>query len=841
MPVTIKPASHGAKPIRPIQPVKSSLELLSGACRHESETCLELFQSSFGTNDNANIDPSANGFVHGMIQAYNRHHCLRIRPEDVWFAILSQFSFFINAHAEELRGQFVAHEGKKELELVYGGNRYTVDYGLFAKQMSGKIEENVLDPELREWMMPIFTTTTKKDVIIASILLMGTTQKYFDFKCTLLCGLPSVTLLGNKADWELILARLEKLKEYGKEPTEFYTVLKPVLSRFAQSFDDPTSKETLDFWNRIAHHSHVGSGSTSLSGWITAFCFWDKDGKSMYRVSAQSQHHQITEASRWAKSHYPVLRLDDAIYHSIDAGGVPHGYSSVPVKVDDNGYKFDATMIAGSVGMRHMNDEGSGPDLDTIQPESGWWMFQKKEVRPERAVQPEREVQPDRQVQPEKEVAQPVVPASRSTKWDRMIDRYLRRGNGTLILIYLSPPSKLFSRTFPRFSASPLRSAFTLPLAASTLSFTQRSSSTSTSPIQTTTRKMHTRVIIIGSGPAAHTAAVYLSRAELSPVLYEGLLANGIAAGGQLTTTTDVENYPGFPSGIGGQELMDAMRAQSIRFGTDVRTETIGKVDFSTRPFKVWKEYEEDKEPETADAVIIATGASARRLGLPGEEKYWQNGISACAVCDGAVPIFRNKPLVVIGGGDSAAEEAMFLTKYGSHVTVLVRKGELRASKTMAKRLLAHPKVTVRFHSAATECVGEEGPRGLLTALKVKDLRTGDVEDLKANGLFYAVGHDPATQLIKGQVECDADGYILTKPGTSYTNVEGVFAAGDVQDKRYRQAITSAGSGCIAALEAEKYLAEQEDTPVTNGIEGDKEITKPTSSEAPEYRSNPLL
>ncbi|KAL8968870.1 MAG: hypothetical protein Q9183_002271 [Haloplaca sp. 2 TL-2023] len=352
---------------------------------------------------------------------------------------------------------------------------------------------------------------------------------------------------------------------------------------------------------------------------------------------------------------------------------------------------------------------------------------------------------------------------------------------------------------------------------------------------------MHTRVMIIGSGPAAHTAAVYLSRAELSPILYEGMLANGIAAGGQLTTTTDVENYPGFPDGVGGQELMDKMRAQSIRFGTDVRTETISKIDLSRRPFRIWKEYEEDAEPETADAVIIATGASARRLGLSGEDKYWQNGISACAVCDGAVPIFRNKPLVVIGGGDSAAEEAMFLAKYGSHVTVLVRRDQLRASKTMAKRLLAHPKVTVRFNSVATEVVGEEKARGLMTGLKVKDVRSGEVKEMAASGLFYAVGHDPATAIVKGQIDCDSEGYILTKPGTSYTNIDGVFAAGDVQDKRYRQAITSAGSGCIAALEAEKYLAELEDTPVTNGIEGDNEVIKPTSDEAPEYRSNPLL
>jgi thioredoxin reductase (NADPH) len=233
------------------------------------------------------------------------------------------------------------------------------------------------------------------------------------------------------------------------------------------------------------------------------------------------------------------------------------------------------------------------------------------------------------------------------------------------------------------------------------------------------------------------------------------------------------------------------MRKQSERFGTQIITETIAKVDLSKRPFKYWAEYEEDKEPHTADAIIIATGASARRLGLQGEEKYWQNGISACAVCDGAVPIFRNKPLVVIGGGDSAAEEAMFLTKYGSHVIVLVRRDVLRASKTMAKRLLANKKVTVMFNTVGHEVKGDD--KGLMSHMVVKDVKTGKLETLEANGLFYAVGHDPATALVKGQIDTDEEGYIVTKPGTSYTNIEGVFAAGDVQDKKYRQAITSAG------------------------------------------------
>ena len=322
----------------------------------------------------------------------------------------------------------------------------------------------------------------------------------------------------------------------------------------------------------------------------------------------------------------------------------------------------------------------------------------------------------------------------------------------------------------------------------------------------------HTPVIIVGSGPAGHTAAIYLSRAELKPLMFEGMLANGVAAGGQLTTTTDVENFPGFPKGIGGTELMDAMRAQSERFGTVIETETIAKIDVTGKPFKLWREGEEDKpEPtDTCDALILATGASARRLNLPGEEEYWQNGISACAVCDGAVPIFRNKPLAVIGGGDSACEEAMFLTKYGSKVYVLVRRDQLRASAVMSKRLLANPKVEVLWNSVAESCHGDDSGSGLLASIKVKNVKDNSVTSLQVNGLFYAIGHDPATQLVRDQLDTDADNYLVTKPGTTETSVDGVFACGDVQDKKYRQAITSAGSGCMAALECEKYLSERE-------------------------------
>ncbi|WFD01235.1 hypothetical protein MYAM1_003997 [Malassezia yamatoensis] len=315
-------------------------------------------------------------------------------------------------------------------------------------------------------------------------------------------------------------------------------------------------------------------------------------------------------------------------------------------------------------------------------------------------------------------------------------------------------------------------------------------------------------VVIIGSGPAGHTAAIYLARAELSPVMYEGMLANGIAAGGQLTTTTEVENFPGFPEAIGGSELMDRMRAQSLRFGTDIRTETISKVDLSSRPFKLWPQFAEDDDPILCKTLVIATGATAKRMHLPGEDQYWQNGISACAVCDGALPLFRNKPLAVIGGGDSACEEATYLTKYASKVYVLVRRDELRASTIMQKRLLNHPKCEVLFNTVATEAKGDGE---VLTALRTKDTKSGEEKDLEVNGLFYAIGHIPATSIVEGQVDMWEDGYIKTKPGVTETSVHGVFAAGDVQDKVYRQAVTSAGTGCQAALEAERLLAEEEE------------------------------
>ena len=306
-------------------------------------------------------------------------------------------------------------------------------------------------------------------------------------------------------------------------------------------------------------------------------------------------------------------------------------------------------------------------------------------------------------------------------------------------------------------------------------------------------------VVIIGSGPAAHTAAIYAGRAKLNPLLFEGFLAGGVAAGGQLTITTDVENYPGFPEGIQGPELMKRMRAQSIKCGTRIETKTVEKVDLKFRPLRV---FAENKSIE-AKTLIIATGATAKRLNLPGEEKLWQKGISACAVCDGALPLFRNKHLVVIGGGDTAGEESTYLTKYAAKVSLLVRRDVMRASQAMQERVKANKKIEILWNTVALEALGDKS----LTALKVKNVKTNKEATLDVSGLFYAIGHIPNTAFLDGQLKLDDTGYIITKPGTTQTSVEGVFAGGDVQDKIYRQAVTAAGTGCMAALDAEWYLS----------------------------------
>ncbi len=305
-------------------------------------------------------------------------------------------------------------------------------------------------------------------------------------------------------------------------------------------------------------------------------------------------------------------------------------------------------------------------------------------------------------------------------------------------------------------------------------------------------------LIIIGSGPGGHTAAIYAARANLKPLMFEGLLAGGVAAGGQLTTTTEVENYPGFVS-ISGPQLMHKMREQSLHCGTRILTETVEKVNLSVRPFKV---FSNGKEYQTK-TIIITTGATAKRMNLPGEERLWQKGISACAVCDGALPFFRNKVLAVIGGGDSAVEEATYLTKFASKVLMLVRRDVLRAAKVMQERVRNNPKIQIMFNTLPTEILGDKSVMGL----KIKNTLNHAESTLDIGGLFYAIGHTPNTAFLNGQLELDEAGYLKTKAGTTQTSVEGVFAAGDVQDKVYRQAVTSAGTGCMAALDAERYLS----------------------------------
>jgi thioredoxin reductase (NADPH) len=304
-------------------------------------------------------------------------------------------------------------------------------------------------------------------------------------------------------------------------------------------------------------------------------------------------------------------------------------------------------------------------------------------------------------------------------------------------------------------------------------------------------------VIIIGSGPAGHTAAIYASRAKLEPLMFEGLFAAGVAAGGQLTTTTEIENFPGFVS-IAGPELMMKMREQSLHCGARILTETVDRVDLSKRPFKVVvgsQEYE-------TKTIIIATGATAKRMNLPGEDRLWQRGISACAGCDGGLPVFRNKVLAVVGGGDSALEEANYLTKCASKVLLIVRRDVLRASKIMQDRIRQNPKIEILFNTLPLEVLGDK----VVNGLKVIDTRNQQERVLEIGGLFYAIGHVPNTAFLNGQLQLDETGYIITQPSTTKTSVEGVFAAGDVQDKVYRQAITSAGTGCMAALEAEHFL-----------------------------------
>ena len=299
------------------------------------------------------------------------------------------------------------------------------------------------------------------------------------------------------------------------------------------------------------------------------------------------------------------------------------------------------------------------------------------------------------------------------------------------------------------------------------------------------------KVIIIGSGPAGYTAAVYTSRALLKPLMFEGE-----EAGGQLMITSDVENYPGFSDGVTGPALMEEMRKQAEKFGTRFVRKNVTKVDLSQRPFKVWV----GNDMYLAQTLIICTGASAKYLGLPTEKQFYNKGVSACATCDGA--FFRNMEVAVIGGGDTAMEEANFLTRFASKVHIIHRRDSFRASKVMAQRALNNPKISVIWNTEVVEVKGDQ----FVTGLRIRNVETKQESDLGVQGMFLAIGHKPNTDIFKGQLELDETGYIKTKPHSSYTSVDGVFAAGDVQDHVYRQAITAAGSGCMAAIDAERWL-----------------------------------
>ena len=434
MPVTVRTASHKSNEVRSLK-TESAEALLQGSCSNEHRACKVLLQSSIDLTSPDPLYSARNGFVSAAVQAYSSHHHLIIRPEDVWIAILTQFSIYVNAHAEELRGKFVSFQGKKELEIKEFGNRWTVDFGALAQRMSYLLEQNVVDEELREWIIPAFSTTTDNDEMVAAVIMMSTLQKYFDYKFTFMCGLPSVTLLGELADWEKLLEKIEKLKTFGHEPSMWYQLLNPVLNGFIKTFTGPRSKQVTAFWSRIAHRESMGSGASYYSGWITAFCFWAEDGKMLYNppspvnqrnrdgrpteqplvdkiwrssvissssaVSAKSNSFRYSKPKSAAAVDGDPIFPDNVTYHRVNTNNVPAGYTSVPVKIDDNGHVFMATMIAGSVGMRGSSrgqdsapqprgyehrkedkqeeEEAAGKTvIDTLQPEVGWFIFERK-------------------------------------------------------------------------------------------------------------------------------------------------------------------------------------------------------------------------------------------------------------------------------------------------------------------------------------------------------------------------------------------------------------------------------------------------------------------------------
>jgi len=390
------PSNHGAKRIEG-RFADDAWEVLQASRPDLQQHSAAILQSSFDDDSLPSaLLSSRNGLVYSIISAYSNHHHLQIRPEDIWFAVITQISSYINAHSEELRDKFVEHQGQKELVIEYfSGDRYNVDFGTFAKKMTSLIEKNIIDPELREWILPEFTTTTAQDEVIASILMMCSMQKYFSFLCRILCGIPSVTLLGEKADYEKLLYKLEKLSSFGDEPHQFGTLLKPVIRKMIRTFEDPSDSAVIDFWQRILDVNNQMSGTTIYSGWIAAFCFWDEEGRRLHDCSpvpeedysengpfGDVEETQLGETRYKLHSHNDLhLKLDGVRYHKLDSENVPPGWGKVPVKINDNGVIVEAEMVAGSVGIAcsssGVENEFGTICLDTMKPQVGWWIYEK--------------------------------------------------------------------------------------------------------------------------------------------------------------------------------------------------------------------------------------------------------------------------------------------------------------------------------------------------------------------------------------------------------------------------------------------------------------------------------
>ncbi|RAH59395.1 hypothetical protein BO85DRAFT_448294 [Aspergillus piperis CBS 112811] len=337
-------------------------DLLQESCPENARRCKQLLQSSFTSQHLAenHISPSSNGLVHAVFQAYSYHHHLTLRPEDVWFAILSQLSFYINEHAEELRSHFVAHKGKEEVSVTTVGTISSVDFGALVVRMTEAIQKKVVDPDLRTWLMPAFSTTTASDQVIAAVLIMGAMQQYFSYKAYLMCGNPTVTLLGEREDWVQLLSKLEKLPDLGTEPAQFARLLRPILTRFIISFDDPTSESIREFWGLCADRISFGSGPSYLSGWVTAFCYWDEKGRPMEDKGISG------------------CELDGVQYHRVDITDIPGAFASVPMKVNDNGTEYETELVAGVIGIHASCVGDAGGQQDMIQPASGWWIYEKE-------------------------------------------------------------------------------------------------------------------------------------------------------------------------------------------------------------------------------------------------------------------------------------------------------------------------------------------------------------------------------------------------------------------------------------------------------------------------------